>query len=68
MLALVKDGYSLLGGENLPIADKAQVEIIDPIKGLLAAAKVLSEAQRFGDLAALYVRKSSAEINAEGKK
>ena len=68
MLALVKEGYALLGGGNLPIAEKAQVQIIDQAQGLLAAAKALSAENRFGDLTALYVRKSSAEINAEGKK
>ena len=68
VLALAKDGYALLGGDNLPIANKAQVQTIDQVKGLLAAAKALSQEKRFGDLAALYVRKSSAEINAEGKK
>ena len=67
VLALEKDGYALLGGENLPIASKAKVCAVDPVKGLLAAAKALSKQGKFGELTALYVRKSSAEINAEGK-
>lgn len=67
VLALADGGYVLLGGKNLPVSAKAQVLEIDPVKGLAAAAKGLSEKQAFGELTALYVRKSSAEINAEGK-
>ena len=67
VLALVEKGYALLGGKNLPIAAKARVREIDPVKGLLLAAEALSEKEKFGELTALYVRKSSAEINAEGK-
>ena len=52
----------------MPIADKAPVFGVDPVKGLFAAAKALSKQEQFGELTALYVRKSSAEINAEGKK
>lgn len=68
VLVLYQDGYALLGDKRLPIADKAPVFGVDPVKGLFAAAKALSEQEQFGELTALYVRKSSAEINAEGKK
>lgn len=67
VLSLVDEGYALLGSEKLPIANKTKVLGVDPIKGLLAAAKALSQKGEFGELTALYVRKSSAEINAEGK-
>lgn len=67
VLALAAEGYELLGGKDLPISAKAQVNEIDPAKGLFAAATALSLENRFGELTALYVRKSSAEINAEGK-
>lgn len=67
VLALYNEGYALLGGGHLPIANKTRVLAVDPVKGLIAAAKALSERKKFGELTALYVRKSSAEINAEGK-
>lgn len=68
VLALVKEGYSLRGVGELPISQKASVESADPVDGLLKAAIALSERDAFGELTALYVRKSSAELNAEGKK
>ena len=64
VLALANEGYRLLACASLPIAQKVNVEVVDPVKGLETAAKALGEKQAFGSLSALYVRKSSAEINA----
>lgn len=68
VLALMKEGYSLRGVGELPISQKASVESADPVDGFLKAVIALSEKDAFGELTALYVRKSSAELNAEGKK
>ncbi|MBQ8394750.1 MAG: tRNA (adenosine(37)-N6)-threonylcarbamoyltransferase complex dimerization subunit type 1 TsaB [Clostridia bacterium] len=68
VLALAEKGYSLRGVGDLPIGDKIQVEKADPVQGLVNAAVALAERNAFGELTALYVRKSSAELNAEGKK
>ena len=68
MLALVDDGYRLLGVSALPIAQKTQVETVDAVAGLDEAVCALSQKDKFGALTALYVRKSSAELNLEEKK
>lgn len=68
VLSLQKDGYVLVGHGAMPIAAKASVQDIDPVAGLAAAANALAKEEKFGELTALYVRKSSAELNAEGKK
>lgn len=68
VLALAQDGYTLRGVGEMPIAQKVQVERADPVLGLLNATDALSKQNAFGELTALYVRKSSAELNAEGKK
>ncbi len=62
-LALEKEGYALVSCTSLPIENKAEVLKADPIKGLLNAALALSDKEGFGELVALYVRKSSAELN-----
>ena len=67
VLAYAAAGYTLVGG-GLPIAKKTAVVEIDSVAGLLSAAQALAEKNGFGELTALYVRKSSAELNAEGKK
>jgi hypothetical protein len=71
VLALQQEGYALIGHGEKPISEKATVYDIDPVFGLAEAAKALAADGRFGELTALYVRKSSAELNAEnaeGKK
>ncbi len=68
VLALVDDGYRLLGVSALPIAQKTQVETVDAVAGLDEAVCALSQKDKFGALTALYVRKSSAELNLEEKK
>ena len=67
VLALVQEGYILRAVGELPIAEKAQVETADPVVGLIQAATALADKNAFAELTALYVRKSSAELNAEGK-
>ena len=59
--------YALYACAPLPISEKVNVTLVDPVKGLERAAIALAKQDRFGDLTALYVRKSSAELNLEGK-
>ena len=65
VLALVNEGYALQSCMPLPIADKTPLSVIDPIAGLTRAAERLIQQAAFGELNALYVRKSSAEENAK---
>ena len=68
VLALVKEGYTLVACTNLPLAEKERVTLLDPCVGLEKATKTLGEMEKFGELTALYVRKSSAELNrGDGK-
>ena len=67
VLSLEKEGYALYALTVLPIAEKANVEIVDPQKGLFNAVCYLEKQGKFGELTALYVRKSSAELNASAK-
>ena len=67
VLALEKEGYALYALTALPIAEKANVEIVEPQKGLFNAVCHLEKQGKFGELTALYVRKSSAELNASAK-
>ena len=68
VLALAADGYVLYSVSALPIGEKTAVKTVDPVSGLANAVCALSKQERFGDLTALYVRKSSAELNLEEKK
>ncbi len=61
--ALQTEGYSLCATAKIPLADEAAVTLVDPVTGLERAANALAEEGRFGELTALYVRKSSAELN-----
>ncbi len=61
VLALKEEGYRLRATGELPLA--AEVERVDPVGGLYLAAEALSKSKAFGELTALYVRKSSAELN-----
>ncbi len=63
VLALHKEGYRLcsVGALSLPV----EVERVDPVKGLFNAVGHLEGKNAFGELTALYVRKSSAELNLE---
>ncbi len=63
VLALQAEGYALRALGEIPLAAETQVEICDPVEGLKRAACALAEEERFGELTALYVRKSSAELN-----
>lgn len=67
-LALCAEGYTLRGVSDLPVSQKTKVERVDPVTGLENAVKELAEQNKFGELTALYVRKSSAELNLEEKK
>ena len=63
VLRLAEQGYALVSCASLPLAEKATVLSADPCKGLERAVLALSAEGKFGELAALYVRKSSAELN-----
>ena len=62
VLALVAQGYVLYACSALPIADKAAVQVVSPVDGLQKAVLAKAEKGAFGELEALYVRKSSAEM------
>ncbi|MBQ7912621.1 MAG: tRNA (adenosine(37)-N6)-threonylcarbamoyltransferase complex dimerization subunit type 1 TsaB [Clostridia bacterium] len=63
VLALAAEGYKLVSCQPAPIANKAALLIVDPVAGLEKAATALAEKNAFAPLTAVYVRKSSAEIN-----
>ena len=68
VLDLASEGYTLIACTSLPLAEKISVTLVDPCAGLEKATKALGEMEKFGELSALYVRKSSAEINrGDGK-
>ena len=68
VLALANEGYTLVACTKLPLADKVAVKMVDPCVGLEKATTALGEMGKFGELTALYVRKSSAELNrGDGK-
>ena len=68
VLNLASEGYTLVAGTGLPLAEKVSVTLVDPCVGLEKATKALGEMEKFGELSALYVRKSSAELNrGDGK-
>ena len=63
VLSLVENGYKLRSCTDAPISQKAALEIVDPVVGLEKAAVAFAEKDGFAPLTAVYVRKSSAEIN-----
>lgn len=64
ILDLAKQGFALVSGVDIPLAQKASVQIVSPLQGLKNAVCQLSQnPNAFGQLQALYVRKSSAEMN-----
>ncbi len=63
VLALQGQGYTLKACTPLPIANKTNVVTVDPVEGLKNAVCRLAKEEKFGALQALYVRKSSAELN-----
>ena len=63
VLALLAEGYTPVACTGLPLEEKAAVRKADPCKGFENAVVALAKEGRFGELSALYVRKSSAELN-----
>ena len=63
VLQLADEGYTLVSCTRLPLEEKIPVLLADPCKGLERAVLALSAEEKFGELTALYVRKSSAELN-----
>lgn len=63
VLDLEKQGFALVAGAEMPMCEKASVKILSPSRGLVQAVQAKLEKGEFGELNALYVRKSSAEIN-----
>lgn len=62
-LSFVERGFSLRASGELPLRAKAKLEIVSPVEGLKNAVLAKAEENAFGELTALYVRKSSAEMN-----
>ena len=63
VLALREKGYALRSCGKLPLEERVFVERADLTQGLINAVNALSQKQTaFGELVALYVRKSSAEL------
>ena len=67
VLALGKEGYVLRACTELPIQEKMALILSNACEGLKKAVERLATLGRFGELTALYVRKSSAELNLENK-
>ena len=67
VLSLVEQGYTLRATGVLPLANEAEIQIVNPCEGLQNAVEALAKRGAFGELTALYVRKSSAELNREEK-
>ena len=65
VLSFVEKGYALRACSNLPLSEREKVEITNPVDGLRLAVARLSQENKFGDLKAVYARKSSAELNLE---
>jgi len=63
-----KEGYLLRSTGALPIFERYEGQTVDPVLGLQNAVDALSKLGRFGELTALYARKSSAELNREENK
>ena len=63
VLALQAQGYTLVSTEPLALSTK----VVSPVDGLTNAVIALAKNNAFGALDALYIRKSSAELNAESK-
>lgn len=61
VLSLQNSGYTLVSAESLPIPTR----VVHPTEGLKNATLALATAGKFGELNALYIRKSSAELNAQ---
>lgn len=68
VLRLVGEGYTPCAFGRLPLSEKTDVLLLDPAEGLKRAATVLSEAGRFGEPKALYIRKSQAEEENERRR
>ena len=58
-----KEGFSLRSCVKLPLSERVEVTLVDPTEGLKNAVLARSKQNAFGELDALYIRKSSAELN-----
>ncbi len=63
VLSLASEGYTLYSLTEVPIGQKTKVCLVDPVEGLKNAVEKRAGEGKFGELTALYVRKSSAELN-----
>lgn len=66
VLELTEQGYELTSSANAPISERIALTIADAAEGMKNAAIEKANKGEFGELTALYVRKSSAELNLEG--
>ena len=66
VLKYVKDGFKLVSATEILLDGSVAAAVVDPVSGLTAAIEErCKNPENFGDLTALYIRKSSAEINLE---
>lgn len=66
VLKYAKDGFRLVAATEISLGDGVEATIVDPVAGLTAAVNEKCKTkENFGELTALYIRKSSAEINLE---
>jgi hypothetical protein len=66
VLKYVKDGFKLVSATEILLDGGVVATVVDPVSGLTAAIEErCKNPENFGDLTALYIRKSSAEINLE---
>lgn len=57
------EGYTLVSTAHLPVYEKTDGKIVSLTEGFFKAVEAKSEQNEYGALTALYVRKSSAELN-----
>ena len=66
VLRFANDDFALYSGTEIPLSKKVEVTVVNPVAGLIAAVDAkCKNPENFGELTALYIRKSSAEINLE---
>lgn len=63
VLAFVKAGYALFSTSDLAVYQKAKGRIVSAVDGFQAVVQDKIEREQTAPLSALYVRKSSAEMN-----
>ncbi len=63
VLSLIGEGYAPYALGEISLSEKTAVKIVSPVEGLQKAVCALAKEEKWGELIALYARKSSAELN-----